>query len=265
MNSASPTPESRIVPSLQIIGITDIPEINAGDQLGQIIVDRAARQGTSIESGDILVITQKIVSKSEGRTVDLSAVEPSQFAIELAHESDRDARLLELVLRESRAIIRMDVKRGIIITETKHGFVSANAGIDTSNVPGDNFVTLLPLDPDKSAQRIRRQICQHLKESMVAVIVSDTFGRAWREGQVDFALGVAGINPLMDYRGSLDACGKILRATNIAIADELAAASELVTAKAINIPVVIVRGYSYQREPDGVQALIRHPEKDLFR
>jgi len=242
-----------------------IPEIRAGDRLGEIIAAAGDRQGTPVESGDILVVTQKAVSKAEGRIVDLKDVEPSAFACELARESGRDARVVELVLRESRAIVRMDASRGIIITETKHGFVCANAGVDTSNVPGEDLVSLLPEDPDESAQRIREQIRGSRSGVEVAVIISDTFGRAWREGHVNFAIGVAGMSPFKDYRGTPDAYGRILRVTSIAIADELASAAELVTAKAASIPVAIVRGYLFSPGPDGARALLRDRSRDLFR
>ncbi len=254
-----------MAPRIQVIGVTGMPEIRPGDRLGQLITAAAQRQGTPIEAGDVLVVTQKIVSKAEGRLVDLRAVEPSAFAQQVARESGRDPRLVELVLRESRAIVRMDAARGIIITETRHGFICANAGIDMSNVPGDSMVSLLPEDPDASARSIRQQVGQMLGGAPVAVVISDTFGRAWREGHVNFAIGVAGISPLKDYRGTPDACGKVLKVTNIAIADELACASELVTGKAINVPVAIVRGYEYPTGPESAQALVRDRATDLFR
>ena len=242
-----------------------MPEVVSGDQVGHIISEAAQAQGTPIEDGDVLIVTQKIVSKAEGRVIDLRSVEPSYFARQLADESGKDPRLIELVLRESRSIVRMDLDRGIIITETKHGFVCANAGIDTSNVPGDSLVALLPEDPDKSARRIREQLRDTLLGASVAVIISDTFGRAWREGHVNFAIGVAGISPLKDYKGTPDAYGRILKVTNIAIADEMASAAELVTAKAINVPAAIVRGYEYAQEPDGIRHVVRERSRDLFR
>ena len=242
-----------------------MPEVVSGDQVGHIISDAAQAQGTPIEDGDVLIVTQKIVSKAEGRVIDLRSVEPSYFARQLADESGKDPRLIELVLRESRSIVRMDLDRGIIITETKHGFVCANAGIDTSNVPGDSLVALLPEDPDESARRIREQLRDTMLGASVAVIISDTFGRAWREGHVNFAIGVAGISPLKDYKGTPDAYGRILKVTNIAIADEMASAAELVTAKAINVPAAIVRGYEYAQEPDSIRHVVRERSRDLFR
>lgn len=254
-----------MIPRIEVIGVTGLPEIKPGDPLGKMIVDAAQSQDTPLEPEDILVVTQKIVSKAEGRIVDLRTVEPSRFAVQLAEDSNKDPRLVELVLRESRSIVRMDLSRGIIITETKHGFVCANAGIDTSNVPGESIVTLLPEYPDKSAQRIRQEIKQALGGTTVSIIISDTFGRAWREGHANFAIGVAGIEPLKDYKGTLDANGQLLRVTNIAIADELASTAELATAKSINVPVAIIRGYDYASSNEGAQALVRAQERDLFR
>ena len=252
-------------PQVQIIGINGMPEIEPGDPLGETIVEAAEQQGTPLQADDILVVTQKIVSKAEGRIVDLAGVEPSAFANRLATEMGRDPRLLELVLRESWAIVRMDTGRGIMITETRQGFVCANSGIDTSNVPGDGRVSLLPVDADLSARRLREEIAAATSDVTVAVIISDTFGRAWREGHVNFAIGVDGISPLRDYRGATDAHGMVLKVTNIAVADELAAAAELVTEKAIGVPVAIVRGFRYDPSPDGVHGLLRQRSNDLFR
>ena len=236
MPSQSSSQNMSEVPRISIIGITGIPEVRPGDRLGEAIARASAGQGTPIEDGDILVVTQKIVSKAEGRLVQLSTVEPSPYAAQLAKESGRDPRLIELVLRESRAIVRMDLARGVLITETMHGFVCANAGIDTSNVPGDGVASLLPKDPDMSARQIREQVGGAASGYRVAVIISDTFGRAWREGHVNFAIGVAGMDPIKDYRGTHDSFGNVLRVTRIAEADELAGAAELVMAKATGIP-----------------------------
>ena len=226
----------------------------------------AQRQGTPLVSGDILVVTQKVVSKAEGRLVDLKDVTPSPFARQLAEDSGKDARLVELVLRESRSIVRMDLDRGIMITETKHGFVCANAGIDSSNVPGDDVVCLLPVDPDKSAQGIRKAIAGLTGGAHVGVVISDTFGRAWREGHSNFAIGVDGVEPMKDYRGTLDANGRMLKVTTIAVADELAAAAEMVTAKSINVPVAIMRDYEHGTDsPNGIKPMIRDRSRDLFR
>ena len=252
------------VPSIQIVGVTGIPEIRRGDRLGEIIATAARTQGAPLQTGDILVVTQKVVSKAEGRIVDLATVEPSPRALRHAAPSGRDPRVVELVLRESRSIVRTDLDRGILIAETNHGFICANAGIDASNVPGDDCVALLPEDPDRSARAIRAEIAAD-SGTTVAVIISDTFGRAWREGHVDFAIGVAGISPFRDYRGTPDAQGMILKVTSIAAADELAAAAEMVTGKVAQVPAAIVRGYPYDSEPDGVSGLIRPAETDLFR
>ena len=254
------------VPQISVVGITGLPEIKEGDDLGSMIVRCAHRQNTPLAGGDILVVTQKIVSKAEGRLVDLKTITPSAFAVEFAGHSGKDARLVELVLRESRSVVRMDAERGIMITETKHGFVCANSGIDSSNVFGDDNVCLLPEDPDASAEGIRARIREHIDNPDVPVIISDTFGRAWREGHGNFAIGVSGMDPLRDYRGEIDVSGKVLRVTNIAVADELAGAAELVMAKIISVPVAIVRGYVYSGADNAsIASLLRERSRDLFR
>jgi coenzyme F420-0:L-glutamate ligase/coenzyme F420-1:gamma-L-glutamate ligase len=252
------------VPRMEVIGITGIPEVRAGDRLGPMIVEAAAGQRTAIEAGDVVVVTQKIVSKAESRLVSLQDVEPSAFAVQLSAESERDPRVVELVLRESRSIVRVDPARGVLIVETKHGFICANAGIDSSNVPGDEVVSLLPEDSDRSAREIRDELAAAVGVE-VGVIVSDTFGRPWREGHVDFAIGVAGLDPFHDYRGSLDAQGKVLHVTRIALADELSAAAEVVMGKALGIPVAIVRGVEYRPSEGGSSTLLRDRSEDLFR
>jgi len=251
-------------PSSKTLGVTGIPEIGTGDNLGELIADAARAQRTPVEDGDILVVTQKIVSKAEGRVVSLEGIEPSEFARSFAEGAERDPRLIELVLRESAAIVRMDPVRGILITETRHGFVCANAGIDQSNVPGEGLACLLPLDPDASARRIRAEV-QDRSGVAPPVIISDTFGRAWREGHVNFAIGVAGMDPMTDYRGTLDANDRVLHVTTIAVADELAAAAELVTAKAIEVPVAIIRGFAYDAAEGAASQLIRDRATDMFR
>ena len=252
------------VNSVSIFGINGIPEVQPGDRLGQTIVEAAAAQGTALESGDIVVVTQKIVSKAEGRLVKLSTVEPSEFAVGFARIADRDPRLIELVLQESKSIVRMDPDRGVIISETHHGFVCANAGIDQSNIPGDDVVCLLPVDSDESARRIMEDI-RRTSGVQTPVIISDTFGRAWRDGHVNFAVGVAGMDPMMDYRGLPDAQGREMHVTTIAVADELAAAAELVQFKAIGVPVSIVRGYPYDESEGNSQQLVRERSRDMFR
>ena len=250
--------------SVTIFGITGIPEVQPGDQLGLLIASAASGQGSPLIQGDILVVTQKIISKAEGRLVNLSLISPSDFAIEFARHTGRDPRLVELVLRESKSIVRMDPDRGVIISETHHGFVCANAGIDQSNVPGDDVVCLLPEDSDASARRISDEIQESVGLSL-PVIVSDTFGRAWREGHVNFAIGVSGMDPMTDYRGTRDAQGREMHVTTIAVADELAAAAELVQFKAIGVPVSVVRGYPFMTADPGYTPLIRERDRDMFR
>ena len=257
-------PPPSAAPRVEVIGVAGIPEIEPNDQLGEIITQATRRQGTPVGPGDILVVTQKVVSKSEGQVVDLRDVDPSASAVKLADETGKDPRLVELILSESRSIVRVDAARGIIITETTHGFVCANSGIDASNVPGDFLVCLLPKQPDESADLIREQV-RAASGVSVAVIISDTFGRAWREGHVNFAIGVSGMDPMKDYRGLPDAYGTILNVTTIAVADELAAAAELATGKSIHVPVALIKGYEYSTGPEGVQSLLRERSKDLFR
>ncbi|HHY37393.1 MAG TPA: coenzyme F420-0:L-glutamate ligase [Clostridia bacterium] len=249
--------------SIAIIGITGIGEITAGHDLGLTIYEKAMAQGTPVQDGDIIVVTQKAVSKSEGMIVDLDTITPSPFALGISKTLNKDPRLVEVVLREASRIVKMD--NGVIITQTHHGFVCANSGVDASNVPGSSSVTLLPRDPDASAARIRARI-QDLSGRRVAVIVSDTFGRPWRMGIVNVAIGVSGLEPIADLRGSADAFGKTLKATEIAVADEIASAAELVTGKTRGIPVVIVRGYPWSfSETGSSKSLIRPKESDLFR
>ena len=251
-----------MIPEVRIIGVTCPPAIMPGADLGRVIVDAAGHQGLAFDRGDILVVTHKIVSKAEGQLVDLGTVTPSAFAEELARTQDRDPRLVEMVLRESRRVVKMDQRT--IITETRQGLVCANAGVDESNVSGGGVVTLLPVDPDRSARRLRGAI-RELTGVELAVIVSDTFGRPWREGFVNVAIGVAGLEPLKDYRGVPDTEGHLLKATVLAVADELAAAAELVMGKLDRIPVAVIRGYPYTPGEGTARQMQRAPEKDLFR
>ena len=244
---------------LEILGVEGLPEVRPGDDLPELIT-RAV--GESLRPGDVLVVTHKIVSKAEGRLVDLRAVEPSALAKGFAARYGRDPRQIEVVLRESRRIVRME--RGLIIAETHHGFVCANAGVDASNVPGDDTVCLLPLDPDASAAGLREALAV-MTGSDFALIVSDSFGRAWRDGITNVAIGVSGMNPLADYRGERDPHGYPLEASVLAVADELAASSELVMGKTAGIPAAIIRGYPYQPASGTGRALIMPPERDLFR
>jgi coenzyme F420-0:L-glutamate ligase/coenzyme F420-1:gamma-L-glutamate ligase len=213
-------------------------------------------------SGDIVIVTQKIVSKAEGRLVDLSTVEPSAFARQFADAQGKDPRHVEVVLRESRRIVKME--RGVLIAETHHGFICANAGVDASNVPGEDVVVLLPVDPDASAERIRQGLLARLG-AIVGVVISDTFGRVWRMGQTNVAIGVAGLQPLVSYVGQRDPYGYDLRVTQLAPADEIAGAAELVMGKTDAIPVAIVRGLAHLLGPGAARDLVRPPETDLFR
>lgn len=247
---------------IQIFGIRGLPEIHPGDDLAVLLLNRLSSARFRFQPGDICIVTQKIISKAEGALVDLQKVTPSPFALDLARRTQKDPRLVEVILRESKRIVRMD--RDIMICETKQGFICANAGVDQSNVPGQNIASVLPLDPDRSAERLARRLKRHFKIH-IPVIITDTFGRPWREGLTNVAVGVAGLDPLVDLRGKKDSCGYVLQKTIIAIADEMASAAELVMGKAKNIPVVILRGYAYPRGKGGIQALLRPPERDLFR
>jgi coenzyme F420-0:L-glutamate ligase/coenzyme F420-1:gamma-L-glutamate ligase len=249
------------MPEVHVIPLSGLPEVRAGDDLTAFIAD-AARGGPGIEAGDIIVVTQKIVSKAEGRVVSLGDVTPSPEAERLAVETEKDPRLVELILRESNRVVR---QRGpILITETKHGFVCANAGIDASNVGPEGLVSLLPEDPDRSAAAIRRAIADRTGAD-VAVIITDTFGRPWREGHTNVAIGLAGMLPFADYVGQSDPHGYELRVSTLAVADELAAAAELVQGKLDRVPVAIIRGYVYPRGEGSARELVRDAEKDLFR
>ena len=245
--------------SLEILPVEGIPEVQPGDDLSELISRTA---GEDLRARDILIVTHKIVSKAEGRLVDLRAIEPSAIAKDFAARHERDPRQIEVVLRESRRIVRME--RGLIITETNHGFVCANAGVDASNVPGDEMVCLLPVDPDVSAARLRDALAARM-DLELAVIVSDSFGRPWREGITNVAIGVSGMDPLADYRGQRDPHGHPLEASVLAVADELAAAAELVMGKTAGIPVAIVRGYPYKGGSGTGRDLLMPPERDLFR
>jgi coenzyme F420-0:L-glutamate ligase/coenzyme F420-1:gamma-L-glutamate ligase len=248
----------------RILGLRGLPEVEPADDLVQLTLSVIDRAGVKVEHGDVFVYTQKIVSKAEDRLVALDSVAPSDLAREWGEAWARDPRAIELALRDAKRIVRMD--RGVLITETIHGFVCANSGVDTSNVqPG--WAARLPADPDASA----RLLCEDLRTALqlpVGVIISDTFGRPWREGQTNVAIGVAGLSPIRDYRGSSDTQGQPLRSTAIAIADELAAAAELVMGKLLNIPVALVQGTGLGvaglQEGSG-RDLLRRPDGDLFR
>jgi coenzyme F420-0:L-glutamate ligase/coenzyme F420-1:gamma-L-glutamate ligase len=248
---------------VRIIGLSGIPEVQPGDDLPGLIIDAARAGSTTIEEGDVLVVTQKVVSKAEGRIVELASITPSPFAESYAREFEKDPRQIEVVLRETRRVVRQ--QHGVMICETHHGFICANAGVDASNVEKKGTVCLLPVDPDASVRGIRDAVRDRLGVT-VAVIMSDTFGRPWREGHVNFAIGIAGIAPVIDYAGQVDPAGYELRVTQMAVVDELAAAAELVHGKLARVPVAILRGVEYTPSDAATAAmLIRPAERDMFR
>ena len=248
--------EIRILP-LSIEG-----EVLRGDKLSQRLAAAADKARLRFREGDILVVKHKVVSKAEGALVDLRKIEPSLAARRWARRYALDPRVSELALRESRRIVRR--KRGVLITETQHGFICANTGVDVSNVDGGHHAVLLPKNPNLSAARMRRELKRRLGISL-AVIISDSFGRPWREGLTEVAIGVAGIQPLIDYRGQRDSHGYSLHATIDAVADELACAAGLVCGKLAGTPACIIRGYAYRRGTGSAQELIRPATRDLFR
>jgi len=246
---------------IEIHGLRKMPLIRQGDKIADQIVKAAREEGLGIVDRDIIVVAQKIVSKAEGRVLKLTTITPSPTAIEIARTSGKDPRHVEAILRETaRVIRRTDVH---LIVETQHGFVCANAGVDRSNVDDPDSVVMLPADPDRSAWEIRKRISE-LTGCDVGVIISDTFGRAWRVGQVNVAVGVAGLKPILDYRGSKDMFGRTLTVTQMAVADELASAAELVMRKAEGVPVAVIRGYPTEGA-GSAKDLIRPREEDLFR
>jgi coenzyme F420-0:L-glutamate ligase/coenzyme F420-1:gamma-L-glutamate ligase len=249
---------------VRLVGLTGVPEVKRGDDLVALALAAVERSHLAVERGDVFVYAQKIVSKAEGRLVRLDSVSPSALAREWGQAWGRDPRVIELVLQEATRIVRME--RGVLIAETRHGFVCANSGVDTSNIhPGE--AALLPMDPDASARRL----CEGLRAALrlpIGVIISDTFGRPWREGQTNVAIGVAGMRPIVDYRGSQDVHGQVLRSTEIAAADELAAAAELVMRKTLGIPIAVVKGTGLGDaglDEGSGRALLRPREQDLFR
>jgi coenzyme F420-0:L-glutamate ligase/coenzyme F420-1:gamma-L-glutamate ligase len=248
--------------SISVMPVEGIGEVRPGDDLAAEIVEALGAAGERLHERDVVVIAQKVVSKSEGRIVPLSEVTPGAEALRIAAEHDKDPRVVELVLRESSRIVRLS--RGVIIAETRHGFVCANAGVDRSNAGAPDTVVLLPLDPDASARRLRRALRERTGVD-VAVVVTDTFGRAWREGQMNVAIGSSGLPAFVRYFGQRDPDGYELRVTEVALADEVAAASELVMGKLSRRPVAIVRGVSYEPTEDAARSYVRAPERDLFR
>ncbi len=245
----------------RVFAVGGIPEVREGDDLAGLIADALEAQETPLEAGDVLVVTQKIVSKAEGRVVRLDTITAGDFAKEWADAWERDARAVELVLRESKRIVRMT--NGLILSETKHGWICANAGIDQSNV-SEGAVCLLPVDSSASAAAIRRGLAER-GQADVPVIVSDTFGRPWRNGLTNVAIGVSGMRPIYSYIGQTDAAGYDLRVTEMCWADELASAAEPVMNKLDAVPVAVIRGLDVALEEADHQPLIRAAEQDLFR
>ncbi len=251
---------------IQLIPILHIPEIRPGDNLPRILLSAAKKSKLSFHQSDILVLAQKIISKSENRLIDLTTITPSQRAIGLAAASDndrcrKDPRLVEVILRESRRIVR---EHPVLIVETNHGFVCANAGVDQSNIPGENVVSLLPQNPDASAKKIA-QALKKLTRKKIAVIISDTFGRPWRLGLTNVAIGCYGIAPMEDLRGTRDLHRKPLHATIVAVADELAAAAGLAMQKSSAVPAVVIRNFAYKSSTHTATAIVRPADSDLFR
>lgn len=251
---------------LLVIALEGVPEIRPGDDLAALLSDAIERtpRAAPLREDDVLVVTQKVVSKAEGAIVDLSTVQPRPEASDFARRFDRDARQVEVVLREARRVVRME--QGVLITETEHGFVCANGGVDASNVGPDSgsVVTLLPRDPDASAAYIREGVRKRTGVD-IPVVVSDSFGRPWRWGIVDVAIGVSGLAPLDDLRGTVDHDGRPMRSTVRAIADELASAAELVLGKTGGRPAALVRGAQIRRGKGSIRELVMPPENDLFR
>jgi coenzyme F420-0:L-glutamate ligase/coenzyme F420-1:gamma-L-glutamate ligase len=246
------------VTELRVIPLTGIPEVREGDDVGELVAAAAGRAG-GLEDGDVVVVAQKIVSKAEGRVVRLADVEPSPLAERIA--GDHDPRQVESVLRESARIVRM--RPPFVIAETRHGFVCASAGVDASNAPEAGALVLLPVDPDASAERIRARLHERTGRT-VGVLVTDSFGRAWRQGTTDVAIGAAGVTTLLDLRGRRDPVGYELRATTIAVADQIAGAAELVMGKTEGVPAALVRGLDVAGEGTA-RDLVMPPERDLFR
>ena len=243
---------------LEVLAVEGLPEVHPGDDLAQLIATHA-----SIEGGDVVIVAQKVVSKAEGRMRKLADVAVTDEAKRIAPNliAAPDPHFVQVVLDESVRVVR---DSRVLITETRHGFVSANGGVDQSNVPGEDVVTLLPVDPDASARRLRDRL-RELTGADVGVIVSDTFGRPWRLGIVNIALGIAGVPAVRDLRGTVDDVGKDLHATVLAVADDLAAAAGLVMAKTNRTPVVIVRGFDGVGEEGAARDIVRPPAEDLFR
>ncbi|MEE3213275.1 MAG: coenzyme F420-0:L-glutamate ligase [Thermoproteota archaeon] len=244
--------------SIRIIPVKLKNDVTPDDDIVELILSSNKKP---IDDGDIIVVSQKIVSKQEGRTINLNSVIPSELSVGIASAYEKDPRLVEAILSESKRIVRME--HGVIIVETNHNFICANAGIDESNVEKD-YATLLPVNPDRSAKRIRDAILQ-ITGKNTAVIISDTFGRPFRLGQTDHAIGVAGIESIKNYEGKPDTFGKTMRVTAIAVVDELCGAAELVMGKTDKSPVVIIKNYNFESKNDNINSILRDKSEDLFR
>jgi coenzyme F420-0:L-glutamate ligase / coenzyme F420-1:gamma-L-glutamate ligase len=246
---------------IRIFPLIGLPEIQPGDDLGGLMAEALRAAHRPLVDFDVVVVAHKVVSKAEGKLLALTDVEPAAEVRDWAERSGRDPRVVQIALNEAASVLRME--NGVLISQTRHGFICANSGVDTSNAP-PGHVVLLPDDPDLSARGLREQLSAAF-DADVAVIVTDTFGRPWREGLVNVAIGLAGFDPLVDYRGTPDAFGRMLRASVIAAADELASAAELVMKKARRVPVALVRGFRWEPSSAKGRDLLREPGKDLFR
>ena len=251
-----------LVPEIRLIPILVADDIKQGDSLADVLLSSMRQSGLVFESGDILVVKHKIVSKAEGRLVDLATIKPSAESVAWAKKYKLDARVIELALRESRSIIRR--KNGVLITETRHGFICANGGVDVSNVDGGRHALLLPADPDRSARKLHRELKKRTALS-IPVLITDSFGRPWREGLVDFCIGIAGMKAMRDDRGRRDSHGYILQASLEAVADELASAAALLCGKLNRTPACIIRGFHHEPARGGARDLLRPAANDLFR
>jgi coenzyme F420-0:L-glutamate ligase/coenzyme F420-1:gamma-L-glutamate ligase len=247
--------------AVQVIPLKGIPRVKPGDRLAAHLLRSIEASGVALQPSDVVVVTQKVVSKAEGRLVSLESIRPGPRAVKLAAKLGKDPRTVQMILRESKRIIRQG--HGVLIVETRHGFICANAGIDQSNVE-EGYLALLPVDPDVSARKLRKAIEKATGKS-IAVVITDTFGRPWRNGHVDVAIGCSGITPLEDLVGTTDPYGHKLRVTQPALVDEVAAASELVMRKHSLTPACVVRGLQYRRGYRGVKSILRDPRLDLFR